>query len=231
MEDALDSHGEAVTGVVLDLRGNPGGLLKQSITVADLFVTQGDIVNTRGRHPDSHQHYEATGEDIAHGLPIVVLVDGKSASAAEIVAAALQDRRRAVVIGTTSFGKGTVQTVIRLPNDGEVTLTWSRLVAPSGYVLHGLGVFPAICTSGVSEDETGVLARRLEQRGKTVAIMESWRKAGLREADRRRTLRAACPAQRRHETLDIEVARRLLDDPALYLRALDVSAATATAQF
>ena len=197
--------GASPKGLVLDLRGNPGGLLKQSIEVADLFLTQGQIVRTHGRHPDSEQRYEAGGEDIAHGLPLVVLVDGKSASAAEIIAAALQDHGRAVVIGTSSFGKGTVQTVIRLPNDGEITLTWSRLVTPSGYVLHGLGVMPDIFTSGAA--------------------------GNVRKEKQGRDLRAACPAERRRKALEIEVARRLLSDRALYGRALDLTAATSQAQY
>ena len=147
---------------MLDLRGNPGGLLKQSIKVADLLLTQGKIISTRGRHADSIHNYEAGGHDLAFGLPVLVLVDGKSASAAEIVAAALQDRDRAVVIGTSSFGKGSVQTVIRLPNDGEITLTWSKLVAPSGYLLHGLGVRPAICTSGGVQESVVLIIVAIE---------------------------------------------------------------------
>ncbi len=228
---ALEMVGANPNGLVLDLRGNPGGLLKQSIEVADLFLTQGQIVRTRGRHPDSDQRYEAGGEDMAHGLPLVVLVDGKSASAAEIIAAALQDHGRAVVIGTNSFGKGTVQTVIRLPNDGEITLTWSRLVTPSGYALHGLGVMPTICTSGAAGDVRKLIAAVLGQKIKIAATRASWRTAGLGEEKQRRSLRAACPAERRREALEIEVARRLLSDRALYGRALDLTAATAQAQY
>ncbi len=228
---ALEMLGADRKGLVLDLRGNPGGLLKQSIEVADLFLTQGQIVRTRGRHPESDQRYEAGGEDMAHGLPLVVLVDGKSASAAEIIAAALQDNGRAVVIGTTSFGKGTVQTVIRLPNDGEVTLTWSRLVMPSGYMLHGLGVMPTICTSGAAGDVRKLIATVLRRKIKIATTRASWRTAGLGEEKRRRSLRAACPAERRRKAVEIEVARRLLGDRALYGHALDLTAATAQAQY
>ncbi|MEK7245709.1 MAG: S41 family peptidase, partial [Pseudomonadota bacterium] len=110
--------GKSFRGVALDLRGNPGGILKQATRVADLFLAHGRMISTDGRHPDSVQIHEASGEDIADGRPIVVLMDGKSASAAEIVASALQDRDRALVVGTSSYGKGTVQTVIRLPNEG-----------------------------------------------------------------------------------------------------------------
>ena len=228
---ALDGMEGSPKGLVLDLRGNPGGLLKQSIDVADLFLTQGQIVRTHGRHPDSEQRYEAGGEDMAHGLPLVVLVDGKSASAAEIIAAALQDHGRAVVIGTTSFGKGTVQTVIRLPNDGEITLTWSRLVAPSGYMLHGLGVMPAICTSGAAGNVGELIAAVFGRKVKIAAARTRWQTAGLGEEKQRRDLRATCPAERRPKALEIEVARRLLSDRALYGRALDLTAATAQAQY
>ncbi len=228
---ALDGMEGSPKGLVLDLRGNPGGLLKQSIEVADLFLTHGQIVRTHGRHPDSEQRYEAGGEDMAHGLPVVVLVDGKSASAAEIIAAALQDHGRAVVIGTTSFGKGTVQTVIRLPNDGEITLTWSRLVAPSGYVLHGLGVMPAICTSGAAGNVRKLIAAVFGRKVKIAAARARWQTAGLAEKKQRRDLRAACPAERRRKALEIEVARRLLSDRALYGRALDLTAATSQAQY
>ena len=228
---ALDGMGASPKGLVLDLRGNPGGLLKQSIEVADLFLTQGQIVRTHGRHPDSEQRYEAGGEDMAHGLPLVVLVDGKSASAAEIIAAALQDHGRAVVIGTTSFGKGTVQTVIRLPNDGEITLTWSRLVTPSGYVLHGLGVMPDICTSGAAGNVRKLIAAVFGRKAKIAAARARWQTAGLGEEKQRRDLRATCPAERRRKALEIEVARRLLSDRALYGRALDLTAATSQAQY
>ncbi len=228
---ALEMLGADRKGLVLDLRGNPGGLLKQSIEVADLFLTQGQIVRTRGRHPESDQRYEAGGEDMAHGLPLVVLVDGKSASAAEIIAAALQDNGRAVVIGTTAFGKGTVQTVIRLPNDGEITLTWSRLVTPSGYVLHGLGVMPTICTSGAAGNVRKLIATVFGRKIRIAAVRARWQTADLGEEKQRRDLRAACPAERRRKTLEIEVARRLLSDRALYGRALDLTAATSQAQY
>jgi len=213
-------------GIVLDLRGNPGGLLKQSVKLADLVLTHGLIISTRGRHPDSPHYYEAGGRDITDGLPIAVLVDGKSASASEIVAAALQDRDRAVLIGTSSFGKGSVQTVIRLPNDGEITLTWSRFVAPSGYILHGLGVRPGICTSGSPADidtlVQSALARHLAAR-KTYA---SWRIPGARESADRKLLRDTCPPQRHKTDLEFKIAKHVLGDRQLYTQALDLSSAT-----
>lgn len=225
--------GEDIKGIILDMRGNPGGLLKQSIQVADLFLAQGRIIETRGRHPDSIQSYDAGGRDMAYGRPLVVLVDSKSASAAEVTAAALQDRGRAVVIGTSSFGKGTVQTVIRLPNEGEITLTWSRLIAPSGFVLHGLGVYPTICTSGSdgnSVNGKAIIDKALSKKIKTTAIMEAWRRAPFEEKIQRQKLRAFCPPQRRKLRLDSKVAEVLLNSKKLYARTLNLSASAAAAR-
>ena len=228
LKGARHTRGDGIKGLILDLRGNPGGLLKQSIKVVDLFLSQGNIVMTRGRHPDSNQHYVAKDKNLAAGIPVAILVDGKSASAAEIVAAALQDRGRAVVIGTSSFGKGTVQTVIRLPNDGEITLTWSRLIPPSGYILHDVGVLPTICTSGVSGKGRDLISRAIEQR---LEVEAAWRKAGSGDDERRKDLRASCPSERRRDSFDVEVARRLLVDRVLYARALSLSAANTAARY
>ncbi len=222
-------QGDPLRGVILDLRGNPGGLLKQAVRLVDLFLSEGMISSTRGRHPDSIHRYEAGGSDLAQGLPMVVLVDGKSASAAEIVAAALQDRGRAVVVGTTSYGKGTVQTVIRLPNDGELTLTWSRFIAPSGYAIHGLGISPGICTSGAAGDGADELKTALSGRIGIVERHANWRSVGLYDEERRRNLRAVCPGQRRMGDTELSVARHLFDAIPLYSQALDLSSSTAMA--
>ena len=216
-------------GLIVDLRGNPGGLLKQSVKVADLLLTHGHIVSTRGRHPDSLHHYEAGGRDLADGLPIAVLVDGKSASASEIVAAALQDQGRAAIIGTASFGKGTVQTVIRLPNDGEITLTWSRFIAPSGYTLHGLGVRPVICTSGHDGPPSKAIERFTDAETDTRAVYTSWRRALFDQKDLRTTLRRTCKSQRRRSDTDRKVARFLLDDENLYARAIGITSSESQA--
>lgn len=226
LKKARAELGDGIKGLVLDLRGNPGGLLKQSVKVANLLLSQGQIVSTRGRHADSIHHYEASGRDLASGLPITVLVDGKSASAAEIVAAALQDRDRAVLIGTSSFGKGSVQTVIRLPNEGEITLTWSRLVAPSGYMLHGLGVLPAICTSGIKDGAEAVIRNVMTDHAKTEETLIAWRQPGLRDEPKRNSLRASCPSQRRRDDFEIKIAQKLIGDQTLYARALNLTAAT-----
>ena len=213
----------SIRGVILDLRGNPGGLLSQSVNVADLFLNKGRIISTRGRHLDSIHDYTAGGIDLTQGLPLVVLIDGNSASAAEIVASALQDLGRAVVVGSTSYGKGTVQTVIRLPNDGEMTLTWSRLISPSGYALHGLGVMPSVCatnlTSGLSESTFDAILAPTHIK-KQQDAMTRWWATGLIFDGHRQDLRNACPAKIFKSTktndLLIQLAKRIIDDPGLY---------------
>ncbi|MDP4991083.1 MAG: S41 family peptidase [Marivita lacus] len=133
-----------VEGIVLDLRNNPGGLLNQAIRVSDAFLEKGEIVSTRGRNPEDGDRYNATPGDLAEGKPIVVLINGGSASASEIVAGALQDHRRAIVVGTKSFGKGSVQTVMPLRGDGAMRLTTARYYTPSGRSIQSLGVSPDI---------------------------------------------------------------------------------------
>ena len=135
---------ENVNGFVLDLRNNPGGLLTQAIRVSDAFLEKGEIVSTRGRNPADGDRFNATAGDLAEGKPIVVLINGGSASASEIVAGALQDHRRAIVVGTKSFGKGSVQTVMPLRGDGAMRLTTARYYTPSGRSIQALGVSPDI---------------------------------------------------------------------------------------
>ncbi|MET4101619.1 carboxyl-terminal processing protease [Roseovarius sp. MBR-78] len=135
---------DKVSGVVLDLRNNPGGLLTQAIKVSDAFLDKGEIVSTRGREVADGERFNATPGDLAGGKPIVVLINGGSASASEIVAGALQDHRRAIVVGTKSFGKGSVQTVMPLRGGGAMRLTTSRYFTPSGRSIQALGVSPDI---------------------------------------------------------------------------------------
>lgn len=135
---------DKVSGIVLDLRNNPGGLLSQAVKVADAFLDQGEIVSTRGREPQDGERFNAEEGDLAEGKPIVVLINGGSASASEIVAGALQDHNRAIVIGTKSFGKGSVQTVMPLRGDGAMRLTTARYYTPSGRSIQALGVNPDI---------------------------------------------------------------------------------------
>ncbi|MEP3347002.1 MAG: S41 family peptidase [Litoreibacter sp.] len=133
-----------VNGIVLDLRNNPGGLLTQAIAVSDAFLEEGEIVSTRGRNSRDSERYNATEGDLSNGKPLVVLINGGSASASEIVAGALQDHRRAVVIGEKSFGKGSVQTIVPVRGDGAMRLTTSRYYTPSGRSIQALGVSPDI---------------------------------------------------------------------------------------
>ncbi len=135
---------EKISGVVLDLRNNPGGLLTQAIKVSDAFLDKGEIVSTRGRNPQDSERWNAEPGDLALGKPIVVLINGGSASASEIVTGALQDHRRAIVVGTKSFGKGSVQTVIPLKADGAMRLTTARYYTPSGRSIQALGISPDI---------------------------------------------------------------------------------------
>ena len=227
---ATSAMGHDLKGVVLDLRGNPGGLLKQSVKVADLFLTQGTIVSTKGRHPDSLHHYAAGGSDLTEERPLIVLIDGKSASAAEIVAAALQDRERAILIGTSSFGKGTVQSVLRLPNDGEITLTWSQFIAPSGYILHGLGVRPSLCTKAKPEPIEKLINITLNSASGIKSTFHQWRSVGLKNSARRNNLRSTCPAQQRKSDKELDIAIHMIENPTTYTRALYFSSATNQAQ-
>jgi carboxyl-terminal processing protease len=135
---------EKVTGVVLDLRNNPGGLLMQAIDVSDAFLNEGEIVSTRGRNPQDNERFNATKGDLTDGKPVVVLINGGSASASEIVTGALQDHHRAIVVGTKSFGKGSVQTIIPVRGEGAMRLTTARYYTPSGRSIQALGVMPDI---------------------------------------------------------------------------------------
>ncbi len=136
--------GGAAAGYVIDLRNNPGGLLEQAVSMSDAFLEQGEIVSTRGRDPDNATRVHATPGDIADGRPLVVLINGGSASASEIVAGALQDHRRALVLGARSFGKGSVQSIVPLPGDVAMRLTTSRYYTPSGRSIQKTGIEPDI---------------------------------------------------------------------------------------
>ena len=133
-----------VSGFIIDLRNNPGGLLSEAISVSDMFLNQGEIVSTRGRNNGQSKRYSASKGDLAENKPIIVLINGGSASASEIVAGALQDHKRAVILGTKSFGKGSVQSVIPLGENGAMRLTTARYYTPSGRSIQALGVVPDI---------------------------------------------------------------------------------------
>lgn len=166
--DIKKKLGDKLQGYVLDLRNDPGGLLDQAIAVSDAFLDKGEIVSTRSRKADQAQRYNATPGDLADGLPLVVLINGGSASASEIVAGALQDHHRAVLLGTQSFGKGSVQTIIPLPGHGAMRLTTARYYTPSGRSIQQLGITPDI----------EVQQARIEE----IAQMRGYREADLKGA-------------------------------------------------
>ena len=144
MDDLQAETAEGLTGLVLDLRNNPGGLLSEAIRVSDSFLEKGEIVSTRGRGKNDIQHAYARPGDISDGLPLVVLINSGSASASEIVAGALKDHRRAVVMGTRSFGKGSVQTITPMPGHGAMRLTTALYFTPSGVSIQAKGISPDI---------------------------------------------------------------------------------------
>lgn len=161
---------DKVNGVVLDLRNNPGGLLTQAIRVSDAFLDQGEIVSTRGRKPGDGERFNAAKGDLTGGKPLVVLINGGSASASEIVAGALQDHRRAIIVGTRSFGKGSVQSVIPLRGDGAMRLTTSRYYTPSGRSIQALGVHPDVLVEQPVRDPAAAAAPEPETpRGRSEA--------------------------------------------------------------
>jgi carboxyl-terminal processing protease len=141
-------------GIVLDMRNNPGGLLDQAVAVSDAFLDKGEIVSTRGRRSDDAQRYNARPGDIAQGLPIAILINGGSASASEIVAGALQDHHRAILMGTRSFGKGSVQTIIPLAGHGAMRLTTARYYTPSGRSIQAKGIDPDIVVEAAKIEQT-----------------------------------------------------------------------------
>lgn len=144
LQDQAKADGKPLQGLILDLRWNPGGLLDQAQEITDLFMEKGIVVSTKGRLKESTQIYYANGKDIANGMPIVVLINGGSASASEIVAGALQDNKRALLVGTKSFGKGSVQTVMPVQGGGAIKITTSLYYTPSGHSIQASGIEPDV---------------------------------------------------------------------------------------
>jgi len=163
MKELAEEIGDELQGVVIDLRNNPGGLLDQAIAVADAFLEKGEIVSTRGRGSRGGQRFNARGGDLAQGLPIVVLINSGSASASEIVAGALQDHKRAIILGTRSFGKGSVQTIIPLPGDAAMRLTTARYYTPSGRSIQATGIEPDIFVEAGTVEIASDSGRRREE--------------------------------------------------------------------
>lgn len=214
------SGGHPVQGLVLDLRDNRGGLLREAVTIADQFLPPGPVVTTAGRDPDASRAWRSNGSAMTEILPLVVIVDGRSASAAEILAAALADRGRAVIVGSATMGKGLVQTVAPMPDGGELFVTWSRVLAPLGWPLQGLGVLPQVCTSlGQTERdrELAALAAGRQPLERALARHRAARApVPLAEA---LAIRGSCPPAGGRAD-DVIAARFLIDHPAAYATAL-----------
>ena len=206
-------------GVVLDLRGNRGGLLRQAVAATSLMLETGLVAVTAGRNPGATHEWRAIAHDATEGAPLVVLVDGRSASAAEVMAAALADAGRAVVVGSSTLGKGLVQTIATLPDGGELFVTWSRVLAPSGWPIQSLGVLPQLCTSqglGATWQQLASLDRGRLPLADALARHDAAR-APLPGSEVA-ALRSACPAAEGREA-DMMAARYLLDHPAAYAAA------------
>ncbi|HYB10813.1 MAG TPA: S41 family peptidase [Alphaproteobacteria bacterium] len=222
--DANHDMGKKLRGAVIDLRGDPGGLLDQAVTSADLFLSEGRILSTSGRHPDSNQIFDADGKDVLNGLPVALLVNGGTASAAEVLAAALQEDGRAIVVGSSTYGKGTVQTVHRLPNDGEIIITWSRIYTPSGYTLNTVGVIPNVCTSKFDADTPKAVAEVTDSvktdQLDTIAARTALHSNAQPNKNETRLLRASCPPKQGENALDLDVAQRILEDGSLFAHAM-----------
>ena len=220
-EALLDAfRGNVPRGVVLDLRGNRGGLLGQAVAVASAFLAEGVVALTSGRHPDAARTYVSAGPDLARGVPLVVLVDGRTASAAEIVAAALSDRGRGVVVGSATTGKGLIQAVVPLPNRGDLLVTWSRVLAPRGWPIQGLGVLPAVCTSLGAEATAAALARLRQGEAPMGRPLARLRAARAPVPGSEVTaLRNTCPPAEGRPA-DLAVARTLIEQADAYGTAL-----------
>jgi carboxyl-terminal processing protease len=207
-------------GIVLDLRGNPGGILRQAVEAAGTLLPDGVVVITAGRDPEATRIWRSTGSDLAEYVPVVVLVDGRTASAAEILAAALADRGRAVVVGSSTLGKGLVQTIAPLPDGGELFVTWSRVLAPRGWPIQGLGVLPQLCTS-LGQDSLSLQLATLSQGRDAMAPAIATQRTARAPLSSPQILaiRDACPAAGGRDT-DMDAARILIRDPGAYASAL-----------
>lgn len=205
--------------LVIDLRGNRGGILRQAVLVADSLLPAGPIAQAQGRDPDATQNFKAEGSDLSNGARLVVLVDGQTASAAEILAAALADNGRAVVIGSETLGKGLVQTITSLPDGGELFVTWSRVLAPRGWPLQGLGVMPQLCTSrgaGYVEEQMAALAKGRNLLSPALSQSRAMRApVGVNDV---LALRGHCPASI-GTNLDLTAAAWVLQNPNAYQAA------------
>ena len=210
----------APKGIVIDLRGNRGGLLRQAVAATDQLLDSGIIATTAGRNPQAAHEWVADQSDISGGKPVVVLVDGRTASAAEIMAGALAGQGRAVVVGSSTLGKGLVQTISSLPDGGELFVSWSRVLAPGGWPYQGLGVLPQVCTSlgkdAIAEQLASLDRGALQLRPALLRHLAARAPVPPAEVVEQR---AACPAAEGKDQ-DVTVARYLLTHPNAYATAL-----------
>ncbi|MFT8307546.1 S41 family peptidase [Acetobacter malorum] len=207
-------------GLIIDLRGNRGGVLQQAVTAAALLLDRGVAAVTDGRDQQANHIWAVQGGDMTNGLPIAILVDGRTASAAEILAAALADHRRAVVIGSSTLGKGLVQTVAQLPDEGELFVTWSRVIAPLHWPLQGLGVMPQLCTSLGETEMTRQMHDLAAGTLDNQPAVEASRLARFPlPVSRILAIRKACPAALGSDR-DLDVARAVLENPKWYKTAI-----------
>jgi carboxyl-terminal processing protease len=219
VQDAM-AEPHPVAGIVLDLRGNRGGLLRQAVTAADTFLPSGIVAITTGRDPDASHIWRSAEGELAENVPLVILVDGHTASSAEILAAALADRGRAVVVGSSTVGKGLVQTIDPLPDGGDLFVTWSQVLAPLGWPIQGLGVLPQVCTSRGQEALNRQLAALSTGFQPMAAAIRRQRAARAPVPVAEVTeIRAACPGAE-GRAADMDAARALITNPAAYAAAL-----------
>lgn len=225
--EAAAKIGPSMNGIILDLRNNRGGVLRDAIAIADLFIRDGRILLTKGRHARSVKEFTARRPDIAVGIPLILLINHDSASASEVVAGALQDSGRAVLIGGRTYGKGTVQMIVRLPNEGELIITWARMYTPSGYPIGPFGVYPTICTDEIADPSlqhvagtartAAVRARELLRLRRIAQDLDDSIQEALlgRCGDRRPAADGA--------DLDLALALKLLAERSLFDRAFEAS--------
>ncbi|HTW71273.1 MAG TPA: S41 family peptidase [Acetobacteraceae bacterium] len=208
-------------GIIIDLRGNRGGLLREAVEAANELLPAGVVAYTAGRDPEaSHVWLSAPDEELARNEPVVLVIDGRTASAAEILTAALTDRGRAVAVGSTTLGKGLVQTIVPLPDGGELFVTWSRVLAPRGWPIQGLGVLPQVCTSLGEADLRRQLTALAEGQQLMQGAISAERNARAPlTPSRMLAIRSACPAAVGTDA-DLETARALIENPAAYAAAL-----------